>query len=111
MPRGCSPERIAEMREAYLGPEKLDVVTMSLGTSRGFLLRIARRENWPPRKIGPRKRWQGEQLSRLEAAWNAGVCRRVIAEEMGTSESRIYQLARANDWPARRPGRRAGASA
>ena len=111
MPRPSSPERIAELRKAYFGPDKLDVIALNLGTSRGFLLRIARRENWPARKIGPRMRWQGQQLSRLEAAWKAGVCRRVIAEEMGTSESRIYQLARANDWPARRPGRRAGVSA
>ncbi|MFN4017638.1 MAG: hypothetical protein ACK4JB_20025 [Reyranella sp.] len=97
------------MREAYLGPDKLDVVTMSLGTSRGFLLRIARRENWPPRsKRGPRRRWQGATLARLESDWRAGICRRVLAEEMGTSESRIYQLAREHGWPARRPGRRSG---
>lgn len=108
MPPACSPERIAAMREAYLGPDKLDVIALTLGTSRGFLLRVARRENWPPRKLGPRRRWQGSMLARLEAEWKAGVCRRVLAEEMGTSEGRIYQLAREHGWPARRPGRRPG---
>lgn len=111
MPRPSSPERIEQLRAAYLGPDKLDVVTLELGTSRGFLLRIAKREKWPPRPTGPRKRWEGEQLDRLEVYWREGVPREQIAVEMGTSESRIYQIARANGWPARRAGRRRKAAA
>lgn len=101
-----TPERKAAMRAAWSGSDKTDVIALMLGTSRGRLCNIAKVEGWPPRRKIQQKRWQGEMLTRLEVYWTEGVPRREIAEQLGTSESRIFQLARENGWPARRPGRR-----
>lgn len=109
MPR-LTPERKEGMREAWLAREKLDIIALDFGTSRGRLCNLAKAEGWPPRPKGARPRWAGEMLAKLEAAWcTDGRTREAIALSFGTSASRAYQLARANQWPRdRKAGRRAG---
>lgn len=105
-----TPERKAAMREAWNGSDKTDVIALLFGTSRGRLCNIAKSEGWPPRQKVQRKRWQGEMLTKLEVYWTKGVPRREIAEQLGTSESRIFQVARSMGLPARKPGRRRAAA-
>lgn len=108
MPRGVpmSVEQRAAVRAAWERNEKLDVIAEQFRTSRGHICNLAKAGGWPARPRGPRRRWEGEMLSKLEAAWRTDPrTREEIAADFGTSVSRCGQLARQHDWPR---GRRRG---